>query len=153
VFECKPKGAARGDDDYRALSGVKEISDACAARRDYISLLVAAVFECYFVGDRGKLKISGLRGVVLFGKKHRAIGGEGKWTMAERCIQSPYFRTNPWRVRFADLVRATFTLQQRYRISCRRCNRRCNLYLVPPPSAYGLSYVRVMYVGARARVR
>jgi len=50
-----------------------------------------------------------------------------------------------------DLVRATFTLQQRYRISRRRCNRRCNLYLVSRPSAYGLSYVRVTYVSVRAR--
>jgi len=60
-----------------------------------------AISECYFVGDRGKLKISGERGVVLFGKKASRGGEEEeKWT-AERYIQSPYFRTNPRRVRFA----------------------------------------------------
>lgn len=44
-----------------------------------------------------------------------------------------------------DSARVTFTLQRCYRISRRRCNRRCNLCLVLRASAYGLRYNSVMY--------
>jgi len=117
-----------------------------------------AISECYFVGDRGKLKISGERGIALFGKK--ASRGRGAREGGGRRRSGPLnvisSRPTSERIRGGgsasrDLVRATFTLQQRYRISRRRCNRRCNLYLVSRPSAYGLSYVRVTYVSVRAR--
>lgn len=74
--------------------------------------------------------------VILFGKKYR--GSLDGWTFRAGNVVS----SRPTFGRIAAVRRAgfgpTFTLQRRYRISCRRCNRRCNLCLVLRASAYGL---------------
>lgn len=90
--------------------------------------------------------------VILFGKKYRGVEKGGpRWCRYNVISNRPTFeRIAASSVRGVS-VRATFTLQWCYRISRRRCNRRCNLCLVFRTSAYGLRHM-YMYTCAYVHV-
>lgn len=88
---------------------------------------------------RGKLKISGERELHYLEKISWSREG---WTVMVTLYRIALLSSESQREFSTRVsVRATFTLQWCYRISRRRCNRRCNLCLVFRTSAHGLRHV------------
>lgn len=90
-------------------------------------------YECYFVSESAAVaenwKYLGNASYIIRKKYHRKSGPW--WYWCKHYIESPYFRTNRGNESDTRIsVRVTFTLQRCYRISRRRCNRRCNLCLI-----------------------